>query len=48
MLGILLSTMAEKMVLSIREIRRADIGTGYEISYIFNRMKLRNCYEHRK
>lgn len=40
MLRIPLSTMTEKIILSIREIRCADIGTNYEISYIFNRMKL--------
>lgn len=32
----------------LREIRHADVGTSCEINPIFNRMKLRNCQEHRK
>lgn len=32
----------------IGEIRYADTGMGYEISNVFNRMKLKNCQEHRK
>lgn len=32
----------------LREIRHADVGTSCEINSLFNRMKLRNCQEHRK